>query len=75
MAKIYVIVSRSREVYGHGDFGSSYKLAMTGSYDTPPPHPAFLLREDANNYLSGLKYESGMEIMELEIISDSKMGA
>jgi|GEM_PF-3438849 len=52
--KIYVLVQKRGKTYGHGDFGESYRLAMVGAYDTPPPHPAFHSRKDAEDYLAGL---------------------
>lgn len=64
---IYVIVSKRSETYGHGDFGESYRLAMTGSYDSPPPHPAFESRKSADEYIAGLQWKYGLSVMELEL--------
>ena len=68
MKTIYLIVSKRTETYGHGSYGESYRVGMVGSYDEPPPMPAFESSELAEKYIisKGLR---GLSVIEISLIS------
>jgi len=67
MEEIWIIAEEQNETYGQGNFGTSWKLPRTGPCDTGEPHPGFPTEEQAQAYIDGIKYYSGLLPVKIKV--------
>ena len=72
MTNIYAIATRTRECYGHGDYGHELKIEQVDSYHKIGSwRPVFTTRSAAQHYLDGLTWKANKQVVELELIETS----
>lgn len=66
--KVYGIATKHSMTYGHGDHGDELVIERTESYGTGPFPPLFTTREAAENHLSGIRWNSDKQVVEMELV-------
>lgn len=67
MTKIWIIVEEKDETYGMGNFGICHKIATRDAYNMGGPHPAFLSKKEADNYINSLTWNDRYTPMQFEV--------
>ena len=68
--KIYAIATKSRECYGHGDFGSELKICQIDVYVGQGKfQPVFDNKKIAEDYLKNDEWPSNKVVVELDLLT------
>jgi hypothetical protein len=68
--KVYGIASEQRRTYGLGDCGVEQVIETTEGYGTGPYPPVFVSREQAERYLTTMRFPKSKHVVELELIEE-----
>lgn len=73
--KYYAIAKKTSVTYGHGDFGEELSICQVNPYVGKKDfHPLFENKEDAEDYLSKLKSNTFLVVVELSVFDKNAGG-
>ena len=65
--KIFTIATKTRECYGHGDYGEELRICKAGAYGSGGFPPAFATVSEATEYLNSLEWNHDKSVVSLEL--------